>query len=198
MFDSLDTFQDDEDLNCPEEEESDPRVKRNIQDGCVAEHMCPTSRHYAEQSIDCCAADPCLNPKPPTSNDRAQDRGNVCTLRSKGSAAENREGDSILSAGVRVENHGYEDDRVAQQNRYHCLPPVHAGLDKTAGKRIGGYDHAHAYPERRDIPCRPGALFDCRRSEILVPERTAGNILRQLYEVTLSRSDVWGIVGSHL
>ncbi len=197
MFDSLHAFQDDEDLNPPEQKERNPRVDGNIQDGCVAEQMRPAWRHNTEQSIDCCATDPRLNSKPATGNDRAEDRGNVCALRSEGSAAKNREGHSILSAGVRVENHRYEHDRVAQQDRDHCLPPVHPRFDKTAGERVGGYDHAHANPERGDVPGRPGALFDCRRSEILVPERTAGNVFRQFDEVALGGSDSGGVVSWH-
>ena len=152
MFDAFDAFQNYEHLNPPEQKESNPRVDGNIQDGCIAEQMRPAWRHNTEQSIDCCATDPRLNSKPAAGNYRAQDRGNVCALRSKGSAAENREGDSIFRARVRVENHGYEHDSVAQQNRDHCLPPVHPRFDKTAGERVGGYDHAHANPKRGYVP----------------------------------------------
>src|SRR5687768_1047362 len=114
--------------------------------------MRPARRHHSEQSIDCGAANPRLYSKPTTSHDCAQDCRNICTLRSECSAAKNREGNSILSACVRIEDHGYEHDAVAQKNRDHRLPPVHPGFDEPAGKRVSSYDHAHADPEGCDVP----------------------------------------------
>ncbi len=71
---------------------------------------------------------------------------------------------------------GIKHNRIAQQDRDHCLPPVHPCFDKTAGKRVSGDDHAHADPERGNVPGGPGALFDCGGREVFVPEWTGGNV----------------------
>ena len=68
------------------------------------------------------------------------------------------ERDAVLRAGVRVEAHRDEHDRVAEQDGDHRLPPVHPRLDQPAGERVGRDDDAHPDPQRRDVPGRPGAL----------------------------------------
>src|SRR5688572_15309254 len=169
MLDTFDALQDYEDLNAPEKKERYPGVYSNIQDRGAAEELSPTWRHHTEQGIDCGPANPCLNSKPAASDDCAQHRWNICALRSKRGAGENGEGDSVFCSSVCVENHGYEYDRVAQHDRDHRLPPVHACLNKATRESVGGNHHAHANPEGSDIPGRPGALFDCCRREVFVP-----------------------------
>ena len=87
---------------------------------------------------------------------------------------------------MRVEDHRNEHDRVAEQNRDHRLPPVHAGFDKTAGKRVSGDDDAHSDPERGDVPGGPGSFFDRCGCEIAVPEWTMRNIGLEFHEIALS------------
>src|SRR6266511_3817986 len=96
MLDALDPLQNDEDLNRPKQKKTNPGVKRNVQNGCVAEQVRPTCRHYAEQRIDRRAADPGLNSKPAASDYRSQDGWNICALRAKSCATENRKGDAIF------------------------------------------------------------------------------------------------------
>jgi hypothetical protein len=87
---------------------------------------------------------------------------------------------------MRIEDHRNEHDRVAQKNRDHRLPPVHAGFDKTTRKRVSGDHNAHANPERRDVPGGPGSFRDRGRSQIAIPEWAMRNIRSQLHEITLS------------
>src|SRR3990172_1773406 len=181
MFDTLYALQNDKHLNHPKEKESKPCVHTDSKHTGVSKQTCPTGGDNTKQSIDCSDANPCLNTKPATGHNGSQNCRHVCSPSSKRSAAENGKGHPIFCAGVGVKNHRNQDYGITQQNRDHCLPPVHASLDEASGQCVGGYNDAHPKPERRDIPGRPRSLLGCGGSEILVPKRTVGNVFLKFF-----------------
>src|SRR5262245_23119125 len=73
---------------------------------------------------------------------------------------------------MRVEQDRNEYDRVAEENRDQCLPPVHPRSNKARGQHIGWDAVRHADPERGIVVGRPVAPRDRNWGEILVVKWT--------------------------
>ncbi len=87
-----------------------------------------------------------------------------------GGAREDREGDAVLRARVRVEEDGDEDDGVAQQDRDDGLPPAHPHRHEAGGQHVGGDAVGHADPERGVVVGRPVAPGDGDGGQVRVVE----------------------------
>ena len=112
----------------------------------------------AEQGEDGQPAHPGLDAEPPARDHRAQHRRDVRAAQTEGGAGEDRERDAVARAGVRVDDHRHEHDRVADDDRQQARPPAQAGADHRRGEHVARDAHAHPDPERRDVPEVPGAL----------------------------------------
>ena len=77
----------------------------------------PPGNNRREQGVQRLAANPRLNPKPTAGDDRTHQRWKIRSVSAIACARENREGNSVLRAGVGVKQNWNQDDRVAQQYR---------------------------------------------------------------------------------
>ena len=163
------------DLHEPEDRERDPDVAR------TARPCRPARRRASVFKRE--PADPRLNAEPAARDQRAQHRRHVRALHAEARAAQHGKRHAVLRAGVRVEDHRHQHDRVAEQDGEHRLPPRHALLHQAGRERVGRDDHAHADPERGDVIGGPGAARERRRREVGIPERACREILVELDEV---------------
>ena len=111
-------------FSSPEGEEADP-------DAAAA---CSPSagQTILQHRVDGLAADPGLDAEPAAGHQRAQHGGNVGAAHAERRAHEDRKGNAVLGAGVRVEQHRDEHDQVAEQDGADGLPPAHAAGDQAA------------------------------------------------------------------
>ena len=112
----------------------------------------------AEQGEDGQPAHPGLDAEPAARDHRAKHRRDVRAAQAEGGAGEDRERDAVARAGMRVDDHRHEHDRVADDDRQQARPPAQAGADHRRGEHVARDAHAHPDPERRDVPEIPGAL----------------------------------------
>lgn len=164
-FEELDGFNaapDDEHVDGPKKEEAEPGAAGKI---------CGGGPNDAEHGVNGLAADPGLNAEPAASDQGSKNRGNVCAANAEGGAHENGEGDSVFGASVGVEEHGNQDNEIAEKNGEDGLHPVHATGDEAGSKHVGGNANAHGHPERGVIVSAPGALLHGNGSEIGIVER---------------------------
>ena len=168
-FDAFCAFENDRDLNSPENCERD----RN-----ASWHLRPCRPRRLEECVQCQCSDPRLDPEPSTGDDRPQYRRDVGTAHAKARSAKHRERDSVFRSGVCIEDHGNQHDHVAEQDRYHRLPPRHPLVHEAGRKGVGGDHDAHADPERGDVVGGPRPARRIRRREIRIPERAASNVVR--------------------
>src|SRR5436190_13085434 len=113
MLDAFNAFNNDENLDSPKDEKSDPRMSRQA---------LPAVGHRAEKCVERIASDPGLNAKPAASHNSAKNSGNVRASGTKRGSAQYRKRHAILRAGVSVEHHRYKDDGIAEQDGDHRLP----------------------------------------------------------------------------
>ena len=97
-------------------------------------------------------------------------RGNVGADGAERGSDEDREGDAVLGAGVGVQQHGDEDDEVAEQHGGDGLEGGHAAGDEARGEHVGGDLHGHGEPERDVVVGGPGACGGCGGGEVGVVE----------------------------
>jgi len=168
-LDSLDSSRDDRDLDQPEQRERQSHAPS---------HGSPARPRGNEERVKRESTDPSLNAEPPARDDRAEHRGNVCPANSEARSAHHGEGDTVLGSGMRVQNHRDEHDDVAEEDRHQRLPPGHAFLHQSGRKRVCRDDHTHADPQRRNVVGGPRAPGEWRGREILVPERTMLDVVR--------------------
>ena len=140
--------------------------------GPSAQQGRPFRNDGAEENIECFAANPCLNPKPAARNNCPHQRRQIRSVGAVGRARENREGNAVLCARMRVEQDRNQHDRVAQQNRDQRLPPVHARADQPRREHVRRNTMRHADPQRRIVVGGPVALRDRDRRQVRVVERT--------------------------
>ena len=107
--------------------------------------------------IDGLAADPGLNAEPSAGHQRAQHGGNIRAAHAEGGAHEDRKGNAVLRARMRVEQHGNQHDQVAEQDGADGLPPVHAAGDQAAAQHVGG---------NADATSPPTATRSCRVPQV--------------------------------
>ena len=131
----------------------------------------PTRNQNREQRADGFAADPGLNAEPSAGDERAQHCGEVCAEHSERSAGQNGERNSVLRAGMRVQQHGREHDQVAEEDREHRLLPVHSALNQAGGQHVGEDVDRHRNPERGEVVGAPGAALGAGGREVFVVER---------------------------
>lgn len=84
---------------------------------------------------------------------------------------EDREGDAVFRAGMRVEHHGNQHNQVAEENGQDGLPPVHPAGNQAGGQHVGRDANRHADPEGGDIPQVPLAVGDPDRSHVPADKR---------------------------
>ena len=82
--------------------------------------------------------------------------------------------DAVLGAGMRVEQHGDEDDEVAEQDGGDSLLPVHAAGDERGGEHVGGDFHRHGKPQCDVVVGGPGAARRECGGEVGVVEARVG------------------------
>lgn len=80
----------------------------------------------AEHGINGLTTDPGLNAKPAASDESAKNGGNVGATDTEGSAHKDGEGDAVFGAGMGIEEHGNQDDEIAEEDGQNGLHPVHA------------------------------------------------------------------------
>ena len=165
----FDPAQDDQNVQQPERCEAHRRT--------VAE-MPPAWNQRDKHRVDSFATDPSLNAKPAARDECSQNRRNVCTQHAKRSTRKHRKRNSVLRAGMRVEQHGDQHQHVAQENGEQRLFPVHPAGNHAAGEHVGRDVHAHGDPQRRIVVRPPGAALERNGSEILVVERALANSVR--------------------
>ena len=117
-----------------------------------------------------CAADPGLDAEPSAGYEGAEHCGEIGSAGAEAGAHEDGKWDSVLRAGVGVEQHGDEDDEVAEQDGEDGLLPVHAACDERRGEHVGGDLHGHGEPEGDVVVGGPGALCWCGGGEVGVVE----------------------------
>ena len=113
---------------------------------------------------DCCnfedshSANPSLNSKPSTGNNRTHKRRNICAICSKRCAAENWKRDSIFRSGMRIQHHRYENNRIAKKNRQDRLPPIHPAFNERRCQHVCRHARSHRNPKRSHAPHAPLAI----------------------------------------
>lgn len=112
----------------------------------------------AEHGINGLTTDPGLNAKPAASDESAKDGGNVGATDTEGSAHKDRGGDAVFGAGMGIEEHGNQDDEMAEEDGQNGLHPVHALGNEARGKPVGGNTDAHGHPKRGVVVGAPGGL----------------------------------------
>src|SRR5438552_17214427 len=100
----------------------------------------------AQQNIQSFAANPSLNPKPAAGHDRTHQRWKIRSVRAVTCPRKNREGNSVLRAGVRVEQNRNQHDTVAEQDCNQCLPPIHTSADQSRRQHVSWDAMRHADP----------------------------------------------------
>src|SRR5205823_8857742 len=126
--DAINSLVDDEHVDSPKEEETNKLRQSDAKCGGGARSEAGNKdRHDFVNGI---AANPGLNAKPTAGDERAHERGNVRAARSKRSATENREGDSVTRPGVCIEDHRNNDDQIAKENGEDGLRPIHPTANK--------------------------------------------------------------------
>ncbi len=159
MADGFDATPDNDHVEQPEAEEACP------QDGWVGGDGWPDD---LEHGVDGGAADPRLNAKPAAGDNGAEDGGDICAADAEGGADEDGKGNTVFCAGMGVEQHGDENDEVAEEDRADRLLPVHALGNEAGGELVGGDLHAHGEPESGVVVEAPGALRRRCGSEVTV------------------------------
>ena len=124
----------------------------------------PCRPDCCQQDVDSFAADPGLNSKPATGYERAQDCCDVRAQHSERCARKHRERNSVASSGVRVQQHGNQDNAVPEKDREHGLLPVHPALNQARGKHVGEDIHRHRDPEGSVVVGAPGSGSTMARS----------------------------------
>jgi hypothetical protein len=117
----LDALEDDRQIDEPESQEADRSAVGNLPPGGLERR---------DQCVDGFAADPGLDAKPSTGNERAQNRSKIRTQHSERSARQHRKRNSITRSRMRVQQHWDENNRVAEKHGRHRLFPVHSSLDQ--------------------------------------------------------------------
>src|SRR4051812_17563183 len=117
MFDALDAANNDHDLNQPE----DPKHYE-----LVSGYRSPPAPHCLHQAIESASTNPRLNAEPSASDQRPGHGGDVRPASSEARAAQHWKRDAILGSRVGIQDHRDQDDRIAEQNRQHGLPPIHS------------------------------------------------------------------------
>ena len=128
-------------------------------------------------------ADPGLNTEPTARNEGAKNSGDVRSAHAERSANEDREGNAVARAGMGIEQHGNQNDQIAEEDGDDGLKPVHAFGDEAGREHVGGYANTHGNPEGGVVVDAPGTLFVGDRSEVRIIERGMG---------VLERDDVLG------
>ena len=117
QLDALRSAEDHPHLDQPEHGEGDARPAGNLG---------PAGPRGAAERVQRERADPGLDPEPAAGHDGAEQRGQVGPADAEAGPAQDREGNAVLGACVRVEHHRHQHDDVAEQDGEHRLPPVHA------------------------------------------------------------------------
>src|SRR5438067_5618305 len=146
------------------------RSQKSTKQTAVPVELGPGGSEGDDHGVDGFAADPGLNAKPATSDEGAENRGDVGTENAKRSARIDGEGDAVLRAGVSVEKHGNQHEHVAEKNGKKRLAPVHAAGDHAAGQHVGGDVHAHGDPKGGVVVGAPAAALGGDWGEVLIVE----------------------------
>jgi hypothetical protein len=123
------------------------------------------------------AADPGLDAEPSAGDEGAEQGGDVGAADAETGAAIDGKGNPIARAGVGVEDHGDQDDGVAERDGEDGLPPVHAFGNQRRGEHVGGDAGRHADPEGGDIERAPFSAGPRRGSDVTVEEGGVGQVL---------------------
>ncbi len=133
-------------------------------------------------------ADPRLDAEPAAGHDGPQDRRQVRAAHSERRADEDGEGNAVLGARVRIQQHGNQHDQIAEQHRAHRLLPVHPLGDERRSKLIGGDLHRHGEPQRNVVVESPRPLRRRSRREVAVRKTGINNAQMVLSEGSDDRS----------
>ncbi len=174
-FDGVDAHDHDGEVEKPEGEETTELDSGDAEEaddaGGVGFEIDPMEG--TENLVDGPAADPGLDAEPSTGDKGTGDGGDVGTGGTETGANEDREGDAIFCPAVPVEDHGDENDEVAEEDGEDGLPPTHALLDHARGEHVSGNADGHADPEGGKIPLGPGATILGDGSEVGVGKGAA-------------------------
>src|SRR6266536_2099314 len=170
---------DDVNIQTPEEQEREPFC------WCVpanwsAKQCWPARDDGAEEGVQRFAANPRLNPKPAAGDNSAHQGRKIRAVGAVTCARENREGNSVFRAGVRVQQNRDQDDRVAQKDRDQSLPPIHARTDQTRREHVSRNAMRHAYPKRSVVIGGPVSIRYLDRREVTIEERAGADFFERL------------------
>jgi hypothetical protein len=112
------------------------------------------------------SSDPGLNTEPSASHNSSQHGWNIGSGSPETCSGKYRERNPIFCAGVSIEDHGYKDDDIAQEDRQNRLPPIHAPFYERTCQHISGYAQTHADPQCCVIPGRPCPLIFRHRCQV--------------------------------
>ena len=145
--------------NCPPRDAEPVRRRRGMQ---------PGNRHA--NFVNRLAADPRLDAEPAARDERAQNGRHVRALRAERRAAIDRKGNSVTRSGVRVQDHRHQHDEVAEKDREHRLPPVHAAADERRREHVSRDARGHGNPQRGETQHAPLAPRLRHRREVGVEQ----------------------------
>jgi hypothetical protein len=63
-----------------------------------------------------------------------------------------------FGAGMGIEEHGNQDDEIAEEDGQNGLNPVYALGNEARGKHVGGNTDAHGHPKRGVVVGAPGGI----------------------------------------
>ena len=134
---------------------------------------CNPWEENGQNLVNRAAADPGLNSKPAAGNQRAQERRDICAGRAERGTAIDGKRDAIMRAGVGIEDHGNEHNKIAQENCEDSLPPVHAAalrIHEGRSEHVSRNTCGHRDPQRGKAAGAPLSSARGDRSEVRVEQ----------------------------
>ena len=116
-----------------------------------------------------------LIPNQPHATSARRTAGTFAPSDAKRRARKYGEGNSVLGAGVRVEQHRHEDQHVSQEHGEDGLLPVHSARDHAARQQVRGNVDAHRDPQRGVVVGAPTAARGGNRREVFVVKGTGAD-----------------------
>src|SRR5215472_10586633 len=131
----FDSHVDNPHVDCPEEQKTRELRQSDSEKGAHS-WSSHSRKKYREDLIDCATANPGLNAEPATCDKRPQQSGKIRACCPKRSATQNWKWDSILRPRMGVQNHGDQNNQVAEKNGKNGFRPIHATANKGRCKHV--------------------------------------------------------------
>ena len=153
-------------------------------------HVCVGGGKCHQNSIDGEGHNHCLDAEPAAGDDPPDQGRDVGAEKPETRPQKYREGYTVLGPGKGIQDHGEQNDHIAQKNGEHGREPVKTGCDHAGREHPGGYADAHAHPHGEILIVAPGSLFQFNRRQVPVVELAAGKLLSQLKSAVNLSDDV--------